>query len=124
MFLAHPAGSLSVDGLRSGLAGPIRAAGRTSSIVDRQWVKTAPNVPCGYRSVGGPGVSDLARLGPRNRLAGEVVAADAFDEATVVERQHVRPHQVEDQEHFGRPTADAADRDQLLDDGFVVHLRP
>ena len=31
---------------------------------------------------------------------------------------------MEDQEHLGRPAADAADRDQLVDDRLVVHLLP
>ena len=34
------------------------------------------------------------------------------------------PQQMEDQEHLRGPAADAADRDQLLDDRLVVHVLP
>ena len=71
-----------------------------------------------------PGVAHLARFGARDRLAAEVVDADALDQADVVERQHVRAKEVEDEEHLGGPAADAADADQLLDDRLVVHLAP
>ncbi len=47
-----------------------------------------------------------------------------LDQARVIERQHVGAQQVEDQEHLGRPAADATDRDQFLDDGFIVHVVP
>jgi hypothetical protein len=50
--------------------------------------------------------------------------ADAVDQAHIVQRQHIGPHQVKDQEHLGRPAADAADADQLGDDGLVVHALP
>jgi hypothetical protein len=65
-----------------------------------------------------------AQASPTSRLAAEVVHADALDEAQVVQRQHVRAQQVEDEEHLGRPPPDAADGHELGDDGLVVHALP
>src|SRR6185295_2900279 len=94
------------------------------SIVHGQRVEAAPNVPRGHRAKRRPRLAHFARFGTRNRLAAEIVDADALDQAEVVERQHVGAHQVEDQEHLRGPAPDAADGDQLVDNGLVFHHLP
>jgi hypothetical protein len=49
---------------------------------------------------------------------------DALEEADIIEWQHIGSHQIEDEEHLCRPTADAANGNKLFDDGLVVHVGP
>src|SRR5579871_4884470 len=87
-----------------------RGRGRRRSSRRRR-LEAAPEVPRGHRAIGRPALAQLPGLGARDGLAAEVILADAADEPRIVEREDVRAQQVEDEEHLGRPAADAADRD-------------
>src|SRR5512147_1234689 len=79
---------------------------------------TAPWFPCGGQR------GDLrSRALAGHRRTAEIVEAHRLEQPEVVQRQHIRPEQVEDQEHLGGPATDAADVHQFGNDVFVVALR-
>src|SRR2546421_4175602 len=94
------------------------------SVFYRQRVERAPEVPRGDRAPWPPSFAQPLHRAQRHLASLEVRDADALLQAEIVERQHVRAQQIEDQEHLGGPAPDAAYRDELGDDLLVRHLGP
>src|SRR5574343_179518 len=94
------------------------------SILDRHRVQAAPQVPGGHRTPGAPAFAGFRQDAPRLLFTIEVAQEDSTLQADVVEWINIRPHQVEDQEHFCRPSANPAYGDQFGDDFRIVQMRP
>ncbi len=54
-------------------------------------------------------------------LEAEEGEREAFADAVVVDRKHVRTAEAEDEQHLDGPAADAAHLGEVLDDGLVGH---
>src|SRR3970282_1395127 len=73
-------------------------------------------------------ISTVQRPIPRTAISRSMIASSssfrtmAPVRSEVVNRQNVRPPQLEDQQHFDRPTADSTDRNKPLNDRLVVEL--
>src|SRR5215472_11968853 len=94
------------------------------SILDRDRVEAAPQVPGGDRAPGRPALRDAAHGAQRHLAPLEIVDADGPLQPEICERQHVWTQQVEHQEHLSGPAADAAHLHQLFDHRLVVHALP
>ena len=86
-------------------------------------VERAPEVEAGQRAVRAPGLRDALELGRGGRRVEPVEDLGRLADPEVAHRQHVRPAQVEDQEHVDRPRTESLDRDQLLGHLLVGQLR-
>src|SRR5436305_14723743 len=112
------------DALRPTVGGPLYVPGNIFLIRNRNWVENAPHIPCAEGAVRPPALANEQQFRFRHLLAVIVVTVNALDEAQVVDRKDVGPAKSEDQEHLGRPAANALDWDQFLDDRLILHRRP
>src|SRR5712691_2963525 len=88
-----------------------------------RFVRRAPEIPRRRRAMRLPALA-IRPQGLRRRTGAlSVGAAIALANAEVVHRQHVGASEREDQEHLHGPPADAADRDEPLDDLLVAQPR-
>ena len=94
------------------------------SIFDWNRIQTAPQIPRCNRIPWRPtcGVFEYFRFG--QSIAIVKMFFDCADQADIVHRKNIGPHQVKNQEHFRRPAADALDFDQFADHVFVGHAVP
>src|SRR2546428_74890 len=79
----------------------------------------APHVPRGDGAVGTPAFAEGQEFLGRGHLLFAVSDGPALSDAEVVDGENVGSAQAEDQKHFDGPGADAADRDEALDEFFV-----
>src|SRR3954468_23250512 len=79
-------------------------------------VERAPQIETGERPVRTPRLGDPLDLGDAGQLLEAVGDLDRATDPEISGRDDVRPPQVEDQEHLGRPQPDALHRDQLRAD--------
>src|ERR1700710_2051559 len=93
-------------------------------MIRRNRIETTPHVPRGDCAPRLPIRRYFAGFTARHGFAAEIVDADSLDQAEVVEWQHVRARQVEDQEHLRRPASDAANLREIRDDRLVFHRGP
>ncbi len=93
-------------------------------VLDGNRIQAAPKIPCRDRAPGSPGGPEPAHGPGRHAPTAEVIQADGPLQPEVLERQHIRAQQIENQEHLGRPVPDASHLDQLGDHRFVVHSGP
>src|SRR5208337_3636966 len=104
---------------------PAKGGGKTvASILDRDRVEAAPQVPGCHRAPWPPGLGEGEHRRAVEALALVVVVGEGALQAEVVERQHVRTQLVEHEEHLRGPAADALDVDQGGDQRLVVELLP
>ena len=92
----------------------VRRTGVLASLFGQRHAQAAPHIPRPNAAVRAPRLADLAHLIRLRRLVQPVRYLHPFAHAQVVDRQHVRPTQREDQEHLARPAADAVHRRQVL----------
>src|SRR5271157_2351786 len=69
-----------------------------------------PHVPAGYRAPGAPALAEPGELLGLGDAALAIREREAFLHAVVVDGEHVRASEAENQEHFDGPGADAAHR--------------
>src|SRR3981189_3547985 len=79
----------------------------------------APHVPTGDGAVGAPAFAEGEELLGLGHVFFAVGYGPAFFYAEVVYGEDVGAAETEDQEHFDRPGADAADGDEAFDEFFV-----
>src|SRR6267378_2665020 len=90
---------------------PSREPAVRGSILDRNGIEAAPEIPGRDRAPGFPSRRDLAHRPKRHGPAAEIVQADGTLQTQIVERQHVGAQQAKHQEHFRGPAADAPNLD-------------
>src|SRR5881392_812832 len=79
----------------------------------------APHVPTGDGAVGTPAFAEGEEFFGAGLVFFAVGDGPALLYAEVVDRKNVGATEAEDEEHFDGPGADAADRDEALDEFFV-----
>src|SRR2546421_9764416 len=70
-----------------------------SSVLYRQGVERAPEVPGGHRAPGPPCLAQLVHGAHGDPAPPEVGKADALLQPQIVEREHIRAQEAEDEEH-------------------------
>src|ERR1700724_1224195 len=93
-------------------------------ILDRNWIEASPQVPGCDRAPWPPKVRDGKHGLPRQPFAGVEMNRYRALQTDIVDRKYVGSKLVKDEEHFGRPTPDALDVDQSLDQRLVVESFP
>src|SRR5437667_12059228 len=93
----------------------------TRSVFYWDRIKRAPEVPGRHRAPRPPALPEPLHCAQRHLPSLEVGHADALLQTEIVQRKHVRPEQIEDEEHLRRPPADTTHLDQLGDDLLVRH---
>src|SRR5258708_20813817 len=88
----------------------------------RRLLRGTPQIPARHGAVGLPARAELGQLPGRGQRALVERRGIAFADAIVVDRQHVRAAQAEDEQHLHRPPADAAHLDEALDDRLVGEI--
>src|SRR2546421_12866548 len=83
------------------------------------FVAGLPAVPGGNRPVRPEALPLGLKLLRRQEVPQAVGQRVAFANPVVLDRPHVEPAQLEDQEHFGGPAPDAADDSEARDDVLV-----
>src|SRR5438445_13874655 len=76
----------------------------------------APHVPTSDRSVGTPAFTEGKKLLGFGHMLLAVGDRPSFFDAEVVDGENVGAAKAENQEHFNGPGADAADRDEALEE--------
>src|SRR5271165_3355901 len=94
------------------------------SILDRDRVEAAPQIPRCHRAPWPPGLGERAHRLAIEALASVVVVGERTLQTDVIDGQHVGAQLVEHQEHLRRPAADALDVDQLRDERLVIERPP
>src|SRR5580692_12072472 len=94
---------------------------RLCATIRQHYVEAAPEVPRGRRSVRAPSLGVFHEPLAIRPLPHPVMSPDRVLDAEVVGRHHVGPTQVEHQEHFSSPLADAFHLREMLDNLVVGH---
>src|SRR5882672_2192713 len=84
-------------------------------------IERAPEVPGRHRAPGTPRIAQFFHPFKGDFSVLEVGKANPLLQPQVIEREDVRPQQVEHEEHLRGPASDAPHLRQLGDDRLVVH---